>query len=461
MARNKVKDPNKLGFGRLLAFKSSDIVAAWINLIMLNYLSIYASDTLGVNLLTVSTLLLASKAVDAVTDMVAGVIVDNTHTKLGKGRPYELSIIGMTFCTVLLFAGNPAWSEFAKCAWIFCMYTLTFSIFATMRNAAMNPYTIRTFSNNPVLLKKVSSYGGIITMAGSIVMSTLFPVLMGKLATSAAGWTRLIFILMVPSTVIGLGRFIFCKEDPSVDAESKQEPIRFKELGELLKRNKYVWLYAIIMLCYNIMTNLAVGAYYFKWIVGNISVQGLLSIVSFVLVPIMLVFPVIMKKIGSMGKMIFVFSIVGVVGYGIAFFSGSWLPGVFGGYVLGQLATLPIAYYGVLFIMNICTYNEMQGMPRMDGSSGILSSFAAKLGGALGAWVTGVLLSLAGYISAEGVSEQPTSALMMIRIDFAIVPAILVLIIGICCLAFSKLEKQAAEFEAEKKANEVAAAENA
>ena len=194
MARNKVKDPNKLGFGRLMAFKSSDIVAAWINLIMLNYLSIYASDTLGVNLLTVSTLLLASKAVDAVTDMVAGVIVDNTHTKLGKGRPYELSIIGMTICTILLFAGNPAWSNVVKCVWIFCMYTLTFSIFATLRNAAMNPYTIRTFSNNPVLLKKVSSYGGIITMAGSIVMSTLFPILMAKMATSAAGSTRLVAI---------------------------------------------------------------------------------------------------------------------------------------------------------------------------------------------------------------------------------------------------------------------------
>ena len=461
MAKNKVKDPNKLGFGRLMAFKSSDIVAAWINLIMLNYLSIYASDTLGVNLLTVSTLLLASKAVDAVTDIFAGVIVDNTHTKLGKGRPYELSIIGMTICTILLFAGNPEWSEFVKCAWIFCMYTLTFSIFATLRNQAQNPYTIRTFSNNPVLLKKVSSYGGIITMAGSIVMSTLFPVLMGKMATSAAGWTRLVAIIMIPATVIGLGRFIFCKEDPSVDAESNQEPIRLKEIAELFRRNKYVWLYAAIMLCYNIITNLAVGAYYFKWIVGNISVQGLLSIVSFVLVPIMVLFPTIMKKIGSMGKMIFVFSIIGVVGYIIAFLSGSWLPGVLGGYVLGQFATLPIAYYGILFIMNICTYNEMLGMPRMDGSSGILSGFAAKLGGALGAWITGVLLSLAGYVSAEGVTEQPVSALMMIRIDFAIVPAILVLIIGLCCLAFSKLEKQAAEFEVEKKAKEAAAAENA
>ena len=153
--------------------------------------------------------------------------------------------------------------------------------------------------------------------------------------------------------------------------------------------------------------------------------------------------------------------IIGAVGYGIAFGSGSWLPGVLIGYVLGQFATLPIAYYGILFIMNICTYNEMLGMPRMDGSSGILSNFAAKLGGALGAWITGVLLSLAGYISAEGVTEQPASALMMIRIDFAIVPAVLVLIIGLCCLAFSKLEKQAAEFEAEKKNKETTAVENA
>lgn len=30
--------------------------------------------------------------------------------------------------------------------------------------------------------------------------------------------------------------------------------------------------------------------------------------------------------------------------------------------LLGSFATLPLAYYGVLFIMNICTYNEMMGL---------------------------------------------------------------------------------------------------
>ena len=81
MARKeRLQDPNHLSFGRLLAFKSSDVSAAWINVIMLNFLSIYASDTLGIGVATVGTLLLASKIVDAFTDIFAGWLVDNTHT---------------------------------------------------------------------------------------------------------------------------------------------------------------------------------------------------------------------------------------------------------------------------------------------------------------------------------------------------------------------------------------------
>ncbi|MBQ1604829.1 MAG: MFS transporter, partial [Lachnospiraceae bacterium] len=75
---NVQSDPNRLGFGRLMLWKSSDITASWINLLMLNYLSIYASDTLGVNVGVVGTLLLASKFVDSITDLLAGWIVDNT-----------------------------------------------------------------------------------------------------------------------------------------------------------------------------------------------------------------------------------------------------------------------------------------------------------------------------------------------------------------------------------------------
>lgn len=461
MKAKKANDPNRLGFGRLMLWKSSDISAAWINLIMLNYLSIYATDTLGLKAEMVGILLLASKLVDACTDLVAGWLVDNTHTKLGKARPYELCIVGMTVCTLLIFCCDPAWATGVKYAWLFLFYLFTFSIFATLRAAAATPYTIRHFSNNSVLIRKVASYGGIITMAGSMACSVIFSKLKANFITDSAHWIMAVALVMVPATLIGVLRFLFCKEDPSVDAASTQVPIRPKEILMLFRRNKYVWLFAIMMLCFNVMTNLAVGTYFFKWIVGQEDAFGYVSIISIVLLPIMLFFPKLMQKLGSMCRMVIACGIVSMVGYLVIYFSGANLGGILGGSVLAALITLPMSYYGVLFIMDVCTYNEMIGLPRMDGSSGILSNFMSKTGAAVGSYVTGILLMLGGYVEGENVTVQPDSALAMIRLEYSIVPLICVAIIIVCCFAFEKLEKMIPEFEAKKKAEAEALAAKA
>lgn len=454
MAKNKAakkNDPNHLSFGRLMAWKSSDISAGWVNLIMLNYLSIYASDTLGIDVGLVGTMLLASKIIDAFTDVLGGYIVDNTHTRLGKGRPYELCIVGMTLCTILLYSCPESFSTVAKCAWIFVMYTFTFSIFTTLRATGSNPYTIRHFSNNPILLRKIASYGGIVTMAGTISLSIVFPVLMAKVATSPAGWTRLVATFMIPATCFGLFRFFLCKEDPEVDAKDNKEPVKVREILHMFAKNRYTWIFAIIMLCYNIITNLAAGTYFFKWIIGDVGKLGITSAFSIILLPLMLTFPWVMEKIGSMGKMIARFSLIGIAGYGICFLANDNLVLVLIGYLLGTFATLPLAYYGILFIMDICTCNEMLGMQRMEGSAGILSGFATKFGGALGAYLTGALLAAGGYVSSASATAQPASAVLMIRIVYALVPCFLVAVIGICCLAFSGLEKKIAVYEARQK----------
>ena len=101
--------------------------------------------------------------------------------------------------------------------------------------------------------------------------------------------------------------------------------------------------------------------------------------------------------------------------------------------------------------MDICTCNEMLGMQRMEGSAGILSGFATKFGGALGAYLTGALLAAGGYVSSASATAQPASAVLMIRIVYALVPCFLVAVIGICCLAFSGLEKKIAVYEARQK----------
>lgn len=102
---NKKNDPNHLGFGRLMAWKSSDIAMAGLNVIVLGYLSIYCSDTLGIAPAVVGTVLMVSKIIDAFTDIFAGWLVDNTHTKLGKGRPMSLPLSAL--CSAL-WACSPA-----------------------------------------------------------------------------------------------------------------------------------------------------------------------------------------------------------------------------------------------------------------------------------------------------------------------------------------------------------------
>jgi len=78
-------------------------------------------------------------------------------------------------CVVLLFSTSPQWSTAMKYAWVFIMYILVYSIFGTMLAAKQTPYLIRAFNGNSRLVTKVASYGGLVSMAGSIAISMTFP----------------------------------------------------------------------------------------------------------------------------------------------------------------------------------------------------------------------------------------------------------------------------------------------
>lgn len=105
--------------------------------------------------------------------------MDNTNTKLGKARPYELCIIGVWICMYAMFAASDTWSLTVKSVWLFVTYTLVFSVFSTLLNAAETPYIVRAFKT-PIAVTKVSAYGGVIVTLGSMVVSVSFPIFVRK-----------------------------------------------------------------------------------------------------------------------------------------------------------------------------------------------------------------------------------------------------------------------------------------
>ncbi|MGQ7453544.1 MFS transporter [Streptococcus suis] len=418
---NKTVDSNpsdKLHLGKFLAWKGRDVSSSAVQVIILGYLMLFATDTLHLSPAFVGGLLMISKIINAITNLFAGFLVDNTNTKLGKGRPYEIAIIGVWICTVLLFSCPPEWSTTVKSIWIVIMYFFIFSVFNSLLTAAQTPYMIRAFpSRNQVI--KVSSYGGVISMLGAMIVSITFPMMMGKLATSDAGWNKLILIYAIPLCIIGILRFIFVKEDTSIYAGASSEKIKIKDVVTMFKANKFLWFYAGMIGLFNIIQGMAVQAQYFKYVVGNISLQGIMGFLTILMLPIMFFFPKLMKKL-SVSQLIQYSAIISGVGYLINFFAKDSIPLLIVGSLLSGLAVLPLSYLGNVIIMNLAGYNEQIGLQRMEGSTNVSVGFVGAVFNGIGTGLVGLLLGISGYIGSANVQSE--SALFMIRSIYALIP---------------------------------------
>lgn len=456
MEKTKAPRQDHLPLGKFLAWKSSDITSAGVFLIVTTYMSLFCTDYLGMSPLAVGNIILVSNVIDFFTDLIAAYVIDNTHTRWGKARPYELGAVGMTLCTTLIFVTPLGWSSTLKIAWVFCMYTFLFGVFNTMRTTANVPYLVRAFDNNRALIGKVSSYGGIVTTMGSMVISLTFPKLMASLATKEGGWTTLILIYMVPLTVLGTLRFLFVKENPAIDAGQVKDKVDFKDIFFMIRKNGYAWLYLLIMFFFQTIQSIGALSYYFKYIVGDVSAAGLLSIMSFVLLPTMFLFPVFMKKL-SASQIIALGAVLSCLGYLVNFVAGGSMTLLILGSIVTSFAMLPVSYLGNMVQMDLCTYNQYLGLPRMDASIGaIFNGFGSQLGQGFGGWLLGFALTAAGYVASEGeaIVSQPDSAITMIRLLYSLIPMALMALLAVSAFLLSKLNKRMPEIEAKIAARE-------
>lgn len=435
--KNKKENPGKIGALKFWAWSARDLSLS-ANFIVLSFITIYCTNMLNLPPALVGVLLMASKIVDAVTDLFAGYIIDKTETKLGKGRPYEFAILGVWACTWLLYSAPAQAGTTVKCIWIFATYMFVNSIFTTLLNANGNPYMVRAFGTNEQRVK-LASFGGIIIMVASILINMIFPVAMSRIATSPAGWSKMAAMFAVPLGFIGIMRFIFVKETEKVETIS--EKVRFKDVLTVLKENKFVYMVVALQLVYSIVTGTGVATYYFTYIVKNLEIMGFVSAASVFVVPLMIFFPLMLKKI-PMGKMVQLGCIIYALGGFVIFISGGSIPVLIAATVIIGVGSLPITYLINLMALDCGSYNAYMGRQRMDGTIGAVRGFANKLGGALGSGMFGVLLSLGGFDAKAEV--QAASANMVITAVYSLIPCILFIAMAVM-LAFYKLDKMMPE----------------
>lgn len=411
---------------------------------LITYATFYATDILGLSASAIALMFVISKVFDGFTDFVAGAIIDKTNTKWGKGRPYELAIIGMWIFLALYFCA-PHTSNTVAYIYLFVMYTMAYSIFSTFLNCNESVYLANALEDKSQSTT-ITAVSGLCATGIALVVGIVLPQLVATIGTTREGWRVISIILAVVFTVIGLIRFLVVKEIKQTGRKAT-EKLKVIEGVKLVFKNKYILLVAAVTFLGNILTSVGVGTYYYKYIMHDIGLASIMSLSLFSTIIAVALVPMLSKKI-TLRRTLQLLLMIGLVGYLIKLINLQSVPLLFLSNFLGTLASsLPIAFVAPL-IIDCMDYGEWKNTERSEGMISCVSSITTKIGGAIGVGLGGFLLGLVHY---NGTLEVQTVAVTnMIVAQCTILPACLAAIL-IVILQFYNLEDKIVEIRSDLK----------
>ena len=413
-----------------------------INAVFIGYVTYYATDMLGLSAGLIGMLLLVSKIFDGVTDLVIGFIIDKTHTKLGKARPYEIFIVLAWFFTIIMFSVPDGLSTVGKAALVFVMYVLINAVCMTCLGGEDAVYMARAI-RSPKNRISVMSISGAIGMIIVVVFSIVFPQLMATIGSTKAGWSKLAIMLGVPLAIIGLGRMIFIKEVVSDEDEkntvtenTSQEKVGFKTMLSAVSKNKYIFILAGLYFLTFIITGLNTTSttYYFKYIVGDIGLQSIASLGALFTPVVLIVFPALTQKFGTTnimrGSAIF-----GIIGIAIRTIGGTNMTTILIGGTIASFSSLPLTSLINTYLIDCMDYGEYKTGVRVEGMLNSITNFMGKLGNALASGLTGLIMGLSGYNGEALVQSDSANAAIIGMYNY--MPMILFALILLLSIAYT------------------------
>ena len=441
---------HKIGYG------SGDIAGNCVYALLTAFMMIYLTDTIGLSMGIVSTLIALSKVFDGVSDFFFGRMIDKTKTKMGKARPWMLwAYIGCAITLVACFSIPTSWGQTAQYIFFFLSYTLLNAVFFTANNIAYASLTALITKNTSERVQ-IGSFRFIFAFATKIVIEAVTIFAVEWLGGGVMGWRLIAIIYAIVGLITNTYSVFSVKELPEADDEMEEEreeehKLTFLQSFKLLLKNKYY----VIICCSYILTQLyasviGMGTYYAKYILGNEELFSDLSLgINITMVVALTILPYVIKKMGGMYKLNiwgYVLAALGRVGVMAAAYMGSF-PLMIAFTAVSTIGIAPLQ--GDLNALIACCseHTTLTTGHRLEGMMYSCSSLGIKLGGALGTAICGWLLDAAGYI--ENAAVQTAATTNMLNFLYLWMPIILCTAVGFL-LVFLRVEKANEKLIAEK-----------
>ena len=368
------------------------------------WLMYYYTNVAHVSALSIGTIMLISRFIDGITDIIMGLIVDNTKSKHGKARPWLLRMaIPFAIATVAMFS-VPDFDTKTKLVYIFVTYNLVNTFYTGINvpyGALSSLMTQDQYERSLLNIFRVV----FAQIANFIVAATTMPLIQALGGTSRA-WSMTYAIFTGVAVILFIINFLGTKEVVGEEA-SKRETVPVKIGLKALIRNKY-WIIVTTLGAFTSIFSalmISVNTYYSQYILNNVNLASILN--SAYMIPMVITLLCIAPIVKRIGK-----RYTNVLGWSIILLRGAGFACVMG----VQFA----------FIADTVEYGQWKSNVRTEGLIFSAQSFGGKFGAGIGSALVGGVLAMGAYDGS--LSVQPDTAITAIKVLYLGLPIVVIFI---------------------------------
>ena len=381
----------------------------------------YYTDVAHISPGVIGVIMLVSRFLDGVSDLIMGLVVDNTKSRFGKARPWLLRIaIPFAIATTLMFS-VPDFEDKAKIIYIFVTYNLVMTMY-TMINL---PYgSLSTLMTDDSYERSVLNiFRQIFAQITSLIITSATLPLIKVFGGGQTAWTITYGIFSAAAAVLFLICFAGTKETVGVAAKERETVPAGKALSALIK-NK-CWIISMLLgtgTCLFFMAISTINSYFCVQVLHNDNMVGTLN--AAYIAPMIIFFffmAPIVKKIGKKKTNLLGWIII-LVSYIPLLFAMTSVPVLIISAVIRGIGYAYVMGVQFAIIGDSVEYGEWKTGVRSEGLVFSAQSFGCKVGMGLGNVLIGALLSWGNYDGELPV--QPDSAIAVIKILYIGMPII-------------------------------------
>lgn len=424
----QTKWPERISYGL------SDAADNLVFQVMTTYLLFFYTDVYGLSAGAVAILFVVARICDVLESFVIGVMIDHTHSKWGKSRPFFLWYALPYVVFAILTFVTPNFSAGGKLAWAYVTY-LGLGFLYTAVNLPITSI-LPTMSQNE---KELTLLGVIRQFFGSSVQIIVSVFTLPLVAFFGRGNQQKGFLLTISlfgiiSLILILNTFAHVRER-FTNHEKSHQPLR-KALA-MVRRNDPWIVISIVIFLFWLVTAIknSTAIYYFKYTLHN---EGLVPLAnSFTLASLIGVL-LIIKISGITGKKETMLSgiVTAFVGQ-LILTSGVYLhtlPVLFTGIFINSIGHGIIVGLVSIMIAETIRYGTTMGI-QAEGILASTDNLGVNMGLGIGGMITAGLFQLSGYVSNHA---QNTATLHMINVNYVWIPLAIYVVMFIVLIFYNE-----------------------